>query len=507
MNCNEEDDDEEESEEVWNQGCTKMEDMTSPLVKCEEEYPRYTDDHPMDIRAINTTTLDDELDSPSDIIPTNSDNSLAHCAGGRSAMGAGGKSFANLGFRLRERKLLIEKKRWIVDLEVGLALIGILIMVVDTELYFQSYYTIDSLPSQWLKLMVSISTVVLLFVVCMYYMVDMQLRMVELGLRSWRLAVSKGFVLKLLIEILICCVHPLPIHIGTLELKAPEKATRASHIVEDPLAAVLSILMFMRLYLIARFMVVHSNVLIDSAVQSLGTLSRVNINAQFVFRALMSTCPGGVLGIIMVSVFLIGSWTMRACETHSAPGSDTHTISQAMWLTAVTFLTLGYGDLTPSSRCGRFIAIWTGLMGVGITALCVAVLARKLEQTRPEKYVHTFLRRMRLDQRHKNAASDVLKQALMIWRLKRAGLPESNAQIMHHRRKLIDATAIMRSAKEVSSMVRENTVGIIEVANSVNEIYNLVKSIKDEQRVIQTRLSSLEVHIMGVNKQLQINKS
>lgn len=487
-----------------------MEDMTSPLVKCEEEYPRYTDDHPMDIRAINTTALDDDLDSPSDIIPTNSDNSLAHCGGGGGGGGGSGtsggasKSFANLGFRLRERKLLIEKKRWIVDLEMGLALIGIVIMVVDTELYFQSYYTIDSLPSQWLKLMVSISTVVLLFVVCMYYMVGVQLRMVELGLRSWRLAVSKGVVLKLLIEISICCIHPLPVHIGTLELKAPEKPG-VVHIIEDPLAAVLSILMFMRLYLIARFMVVHSNVLIDSAVQSLGTLSRVNINAQFVFRALMSTCPGFVLSIIMMSVFMIGSWTMRACETHSAPGSDTHTISQAMWLTAVTFLTLGYGDLTPSSRCGRFIAIWTGLMGVGITALCVAVLARKLEQTRPEKYVHTFLRRMRLDQRYKNAASDVLKQALMIWRLKRAGMPESNAQIMHHRRKLIDATAIMRSAKEVSGMVRENTVGIIEVANSVNEIYNLVKGIKDEQKLIQNRLSSLEMHVVAVNKQIDKN--
>ena len=53
-----------------------------------------------------------------------------------------------------------------------------------------------------------------------------------------------------------------------------------------------------------------------------------------------------------------------------------------MWLSAITFLTVGYGDLTPMTHCGRFIAIVTGLMGLASTALLVAVLAKKLEQTR-----------------------------------------------------------------------------------------------------------------------------
>ena len=56
-----------------------------------------------------------------------------------------------------------------------------------------------------------------------------------------------------------------------------------------------------------------------------------------------------------------------------------------MWLTAVTFLTVGYGDLVPRSYCARVIASFTGLMGVGSMALSVAVLAKKLEQSRAEK--------------------------------------------------------------------------------------------------------------------------
>lgn len=33
-----------------------------------------------------------------------------------------------------------------------------------------------------------------------------------------------------------------------------------------------------------------------------------------------------------------------------------------MWLTAITFLSVGYGDIVPNTYCGRGIAVTTGLM-------------------------------------------------------------------------------------------------------------------------------------------------
>jgi hypothetical protein len=98
-----------------------------------------------------------------------------------------------------------------------------------------------------------------------------------------------------------------------------------------------------------------------------------------------------------------------------------------MWLTAVTFFAIGYGDLVPNTYCGRGICVAVGLtvscnntnnnnnnnvisifkrqngyvnslrmfvtchQGAGCTALVVAVLARKLELTRAEKHVHNFM--------------------------------------------------------------------------------------------------------------------
>ena len=36
-----------------------------------------------------------------------------------------------------------------------------------------------------------------------------------------------------------------------------------------------------------------------------------------------------------------------------------------MWLIAITFLSVGYGDIVPNTYCGRGIAVTTGMM-VGI---------------------------------------------------------------------------------------------------------------------------------------------
>lgn len=93
--------------------------------------------------------------------------------------------------------------------------------------------------------------------------------------------------------------------------------------------------------------------------------------------------------------------------------------SNAMWLSSITFLTVGYGDIVPQSQCGRVTSAITGAIGVGITALLVAVLAQKLEQTRAEKYVHSFVSRLELDKTQKHAAANVIKNAMRLWRMKK----------------------------------------------------------------------------------------
>lgn len=42
-----------------------------------------------------------------------------------------------------------------------------------------------------------------------------------------------------------------------------------------------------------------------------------------------------------------------------------------MWLIAITFLSVGYGDIVPNTYCGRGIAVTTGMMVSPTTILTV----------------------------------------------------------------------------------------------------------------------------------------
>jgi hypothetical protein len=66
---------------------------------------------------------------------------------------------------------------------------------------------------------------------------------------------------------------------------------------------------------------------------------------------------------------------------------------------AITFLSVGYGDLVPNTYCGRAISVLSGIMGVSTSSMVVAVIARKLELTRAEHHVHVFMMDTQLTKR------------------------------------------------------------------------------------------------------------
>jgi voltage-gated potassium channel len=55
--------------------------------------------------------------------------------------------------------------------------------------------------------------------------------------------------------------------------------------------------------------------------------------------------------------------------------------ADALYFTLVTGLTIGYGDIVPMTTGGRVIAILTGLLGILITGLIVAIAVYALKET------------------------------------------------------------------------------------------------------------------------------
>lgn len=57
-----------------------------------------------------------------------------------------------------------------------------------------------------------------------------------------------------------------------------------------------------------------SQLFTDASSRSIGALNRINFNTRFVLKTLMTICPGTVLLVFMVSLWIIASWTLRQCE-------------------------------------------------------------------------------------------------------------------------------------------------------------------------------------------------
>ncbi|XP_076449336.1 small conductance calcium-activated potassium channel protein 1-like [Babylonia areolata] len=410
----------------------------------------------------------------------------------------------SLSQRLRRRRDVLQRRKCIVDISFVLGMTGIVLVILDTELRFSKTIEATSAVSLLLKVLTSVSTACLLFAIVAYHVTGLRLHMASAGFQDWRLAMTITKWFKLVLELLVCSLHPLPFPTFNLPTTIVRFAGLHS-ILQDaelPLNGVLTILMFMRLYLLGRLIVVHSKLFLDTSVQSLGALSRVKINAQFVFRALMSTSPMLVLGSWMLGTFFINSWNSRVCEVYTDPDSHSTQFGQSMWLTAVTFLTVGYGDLVPRSYCARVIACFTGLMGVGSMALSVAVLAKNIEQSRAEKYVHTFVQQVEVDKKRRRAASDVLKQALRINRDRRRGKGPSSSVMMGHRSRMLQAVRAMHRAQFLQTALSEFTVGTVEVHTGVSSMQGTVAAIQAEQRALSQRMANLETLAMSMSQGL-----
>jgi hypothetical protein len=172
-----------------------------------------------------------------------------------------------------------------------------------------------------------------------------------------------------------------------------------------------------------------------------------------------------------------------------------------MWMIAITFLTVGYGDIYPNSYCGRFVAVSTGLMGVGTTALLVAVLAQKLEQSRAEKYVHNFVSRAQLDKERKHAASDVIKHVIQLWRMKRSYVENTNKRIRLHG-KLLQAIANMREAKNEKDTIGESAIGFIEVSKTVNDVYEMVENMEGSNSELKEKVNNIESKLLEMSTKM-----
>ncbi|KAL8559438.1 hypothetical protein ACOMHN_045235 [Nucella lapillus] len=414
-------------------------------------------------------------------------NDQDKASGQRGQSPAPGSGSRNLGVRLQLRQKLLKRRRWLVNVEFVMAITGILLMVVDNELYYADRSVKDTTISFLLKLAITITTLVLLGAICLYYQAGIELRMFDDRVDDPLAVTPMTTWLSLALELVICAIHPFP---GNVQADFLAVDGSSSHTSVD---GILSVLMMLRLYLVGKFIVVHSQLLTDPHTQSVAAVSHVKVNINFVFKAALNKHPAEVIAAIILAMYAVSVWSMRTCELYYTSLPVSNSYSESMWLSAITFLTVGYGDLTPNTHCGRFIAVCTAMMGLSSTALLVAVIARKLEQTHQERYVYNFLVRVHLRNRFKAAAADVVKLTLKLWTLRRRkGLPVSAMDRTVLQWRLRSAIRTMRSTRAGQAELEEASVGLSEVCQSLSVLDRRQRAWESGQREVLATLREMK---------------
>uniref|UniRef100_A0AAY5F130 Potassium intermediate/small conductance calcium-activated channel, subfamily N, member 1b n=1 Tax=Electrophorus electricus TaxID=8005 RepID=A0AAY5F130_ELEEL len=312
--------------------------------------------------------------------------------------------------------------------------------------------------------------------------------MVDNGADDWRIAMTYERILFIVLELLVCAIHPIPgqyVFTWTARLAF----TYAPSVADADVDIILSIPMFLRLYLIGRVMLLHSKLFTDASSRSIGALNKINFNTRFVMKTLMTICPGTVLLVFSISSWIIAAWTVRVCERYHDKQEVTSNFLGAMWLISITFLSIGYGDMVPHTYCGKGVCLLTGIMGAGCTALVVAVVARKLELTKAEKHVHNFMMDTQLCKRVKNTAANVLRETWLIYKHTKLVKKVDHAKVRKHQRKFLQAI--------------HHVVPITNYSLTQNVMYDLVSELQERSEELDKRIGQLEEKLDSITSSLQ----
>ena len=136
-------------------------------------------------------------------------------------------------------------------------------------------------------------------------------------------------VLLISLELLVCAVHPVGTYwdvTPTARGQRPYANTslspaasvlcvapwRGKRVAEAEL--LLSLLMFLRLYLVHRAILLHSKVLLSASYRSIGSLNNINFTFRFVLKVLMDKYPARTLLVFILLIWLVASWMLTLCE-------------------------------------------------------------------------------------------------------------------------------------------------------------------------------------------------
>nr|BCD52732.1 intermediate-conductance Ca2+-activated K+ channel, KCa3.1 [Homo sapiens] len=192
----------------------------------------------------------------------------------------GGDLVLGLG-ALRRRKRLLEQEKSLAGWALVLAGTGIGLMVLHAEMLWFGGCS-WALYLFLVKCTISISTFLLLCLIVAFHAKEVQLFMTDNGLRDWRVALTGRQAAQIVLELVVCGLHPAPVRGPPCvqDLGAPLTSPQPWPGFLGQGEALLSLAMLLRLYLVPRAVLLRSGVLLNASYRSIGALNQVRFRHQ-----------------------------------------------------------------------------------------------------------------------------------------------------------------------------------------------------------------------------------
>eukprot|EP00002_Diphylleia_rotans_P034832 TRINITY_DN7518_c0_g1_i1.p1 TRINITY_DN7518_c0_g1~~TRINITY_DN7518_c0_g1_i1.p1 ORF type:complete len:482 (+),score=88.27 TRINITY_DN7518_c0_g1_i1:76-1521(+) len=330
------------------------------------------------------------------------------------------------------------------------AIVGIFLMIAENVINWDSENKeiISDNYTQALKVFTTLSTILLVFMIAENYRV---LSFVVAGnchlstLNRFSL-VLENHGLRFVLEIFVCLLH-IPPYIDHFMQENPDKY---------------GIFMFLRLYLGVKVLRDYSPVYVQRA-KILQRMERSRTGTAFDgylvhIRRIFFHYPGRFVLSMLAIIYPIMVFSIYLQEREA---QDEFTFDASLWFTAVTMMTVGYGDLVAKSLVGRVCAVIAGVLGILLSSLCVAVMSGFLNLSRRQRFAVDWVSKAYLDECVENEAARVIQVSSLIIILLSLTL-------------VIRSMMLTISARKCPS--EKNTLGIDEIKN--NQDYCIVSKTK-----------------------------
>uniref|UniRef100_A0A183BYU1 CaMBD domain-containing protein n=1 Tax=Globodera pallida TaxID=36090 RepID=A0A183BYU1_GLOPA len=154
------------------------------------------------------------------------------------------------------------------------------------------------------------------------------------------------------------------------------------------------------------------------------------------------------------------------------------------------------GDIYPVTTCGRLMAIVTGIVGVCVASMIVAVIVQIISLSQAEERVHKFMAKTKFAKSLKVTASQVLKESWFVYK-NRQNLDKLK---YHQRRQSAAICALRKLRKEQRLFQEDDCASVDDVAKSILNATELIRAQGSVQLSANDRLNTLEQKLNGIQE-------